>query len=105
MNDFSEMARIYEAFIGDTSQRYGAGVAGQKPEYNRKRSFTAGGINDPGFVDNQYALNLGGNNSAIEDEEESSVSAKAFKEFCEELRGRGQDRIANELALLIKKFL
>lgn len=105
MNDFSQMAQIYEAFIGDNSKRFGPGVAGQNPEYNRKRSFTAGGINDPGFVDNQYALNLGGNNSAIEDEEGCCLSAKAFKEFCEELRGRGHDRIANELALLIKKFL
>jgi hypothetical protein len=105
MNDYEKMATIYEAFIGDTSQKYGAGMPGGIPREDRKNRFTAGGINNPGFVDNGYALGVSANNSAIEDEEESTPAAKAFKEFCNELRGRGQDRIANELALLVKKFL
>lgn len=105
MNDFAQMAQLYEAFIGDKTQKFGPGMRGQSSGYDRKHSFTAGGINNPGFVDNQYALNLGTNNSAIEDEEgECCLTAQAFKDFSEELRGRGYDKIANELALLIKKF-
>lgn len=103
MDDFKQMARIYEAFLGQTTQSYGAGVRGQIPVEDRKNRFTAGGINNPGFVDNDYAMNVAANNSAIEDEE--SPAKIKFKNFIDELRGRGQDRIANELALLVQELL
>lgn len=101
MNDYTEMGLIYEAFISDSSR---ANSGGTPITYDRKHSFNGGGINNPQFVDNSYAMGVASNNSAIEDEEGGSSTRAAFQDFCEELRGRGQERIANELALLIQKF-
>lgn len=83
--------------------RPGASTNVRSPMYDRKNSYMPHGIASAGGADNAYAANM--MNSGTLEDEETHVAAKRFKEFCEELRERGFDHIANELAILIAEVL
>lgn len=103
MNDIARLAQIYEGY-GGLSVDYPKSTSNlRSPTYDRKNSFMPHGIASSGGADNAYAANM--MNSGALEEEETNPAAMKLYDFCEELRDRGYDSVANELKLLVKEVL
>ena len=101
MDDFSEMAQIYEDYRGNQDNMTRKNFRGVPPTVDYKNSYMPRGVANAGGADNAYAANMM-NNSGLENEEAPAAKA-TLDEFVEELRARGHEGVANELALVVKK--
>lgn len=100
-NDFSKMAEIYEGYRGQMIDLPTGNFKGRPPKLDYKNSYMPHGVANAGGADNAYAagqLRPGG----VEGEE-SPQAKVALEEFCQDLRDRGYESIANELALVIQQ--
>lgn len=102
MDDFSEMAQIYEGYRGHTDNMTRKNFRGVPPRVDYKNSYMPRGVANSGGADNSFAANMMSNAGMIENEEGPSPRAH-LEEYVEELRARGQEGIANELALVVQQ--
>jgi hypothetical protein len=102
MDDFSAMAQIYEeGYRGHTDNMSRKNFRGVPPKIDMKHSYMPTGVANAGGADNAYAANS--MNAVGLENEESPAARNELDEFCEELRARGHEGVANELALVIQK--
>ena len=103
MDDFSAMAIIYEGYRGHADQTSRNNKRGMSPRPDYKNSFMPRGVANAGGADNAYAANMMSTPGTLENEEGPASGAQAaLMEFVDELRGRGQEGLANELALVVQ---
>lgn len=100
--DILELGRIYaEGYQGHSVDLPRRNFKGQTPKLDYKNSYMPHGVANAGGADNAYAANalqpMGMEN------EESPAARTKLEEFCEELRDRGHEGIANELAIAIQQ--
>jgi|GEM_PF-3648392 len=102
MNDFQLLAEVYEeGYRGHTDNMSRKNFRGVPPRIDFKNSFMPTGVANAGGADNAYAANAM-TNVGLENEE-SPAARSELEDFCVELRDRGHEAIANELALVIQK--
>ena len=96
------MAIIYEGYRGHSDQTARNNRRGINPRLDFKNSFMPTGVANAGGADNAYAANMMSNAGTLENEEGPSAMGP-LNDFVDELRAKGQEQIANELALVIQQ--
>jgi len=100
-NDYQRMAEIYEGYRGHMIDLPTGNFKGRPPRLDYKNSYMPHGVANAGGAESAYAagqLRTGG----IEDEEQFIPKHK-LQEYCDELRERGFEKIANELSIVINQ--
>jgi len=102
MDDFSAMATIYEGYRGHSDQTARNNQRGINPRIDYKNSYMPHGVANAGGADNAFAANMMSNAGMLENEEGPTGNRAPLDDFVEELRAKGQEQIANELALVVQ---
>lgn len=96
------MARVYEeGYQGHVIDLPRKNFKGTPAKLDYKNSYMPTGVANSGGADNAYAAGMMQNNGL--ENEESPAARTKLEEFVEELRGRGHDNLANELAVVIQQ--